>query len=182
MLEMYRRVFDTLNRSVDREIKGSIFQSEVYKNNKWSVLERWIVLWSSHFKKYTCLMFFLSILIFVNLILWQPWIKANVLEYTKQWKEMIGWQDTFLAGQLTIVGVVYPLVVGLVSVYLQNRSAKSVILPIYHNYSGFMFAGMSGLSLAAFILAGYFMRASLSDKYYVAICMVSAVWLFLMFV
>jgi len=109
--------------------------------------------------------------------MWQPWVKPYVLQYIPKWKELLEWQGVFLSGQLTIVGVVYPLVIGLISILFQNKSAKKVIFPIYQKYSGFMFAGLSGLTLSGFIVAGYFLRSAVSDAIYAYICLTSAMWL-----
>ncbi len=40
-----------------------------------------------------------------------------------------------------------------------------------------MFAGLSGLTLSGFIIAGYFLRITVSDPIYAAICLTSALWL-----
>ena len=44
-------------------------------------------------------------------------------------------------------------------------------------YSGFMFAGLSGLFLSIFIIAGYFLSASMNESTYLAICIATALWL-----
>jgi len=171
------KLFKTLSHKVDKEIKESLYQNEVFLKSQWNFLERSIILWSSHYKKYITLTIALSFLIVANLIMWQPWVKPFVLEYLPHWRELLEWQAGFLAGQLTIVGVVYPLVVGLISVLFQNKSAKKTIFPIYQKYSGFMFAGLSGLALSGFIILGYFLRVNLDDSIYIAFCLTSALWL-----
>ncbi|MFT7689070.1 MAG: hypothetical protein ACI9FB_004436 [Candidatus Azotimanducaceae bacterium] len=172
------RIFETLSYRVDKEIKESLYINDVFLSTRWSFFERNIVHWSTNYKKYILLSLVLAALVASNLVLWQPWVKPYISQYLPNWRNLLEWQGVFLSGQLTIVGVVYPLVIGLISVLFQNKSAKKVIFPIYQKYSGFMFAGLSGLTLSGFIVAGYFLRSALNDSIYVAICLTSAFWLF----
>ncbi|TKB11292.1 hypothetical protein [Desulforhopalus sp. IMCC35007] len=171
------KLFKTLSHRVDKEIQESLYQNEVFLKSRWSFFERSIVLWSSHYKKYIALTVTLSFLVVANLFLWQPWVRPLVIEYLPHWRKLLDWQGGFLAGQLTIVAVVYPLVIGLISLLFQNKSAKKTIFPIYQKYSGFMFAGLSGLTLSTFIILGYFLRAHLNDSGYIAFCITTAIWL-----
>lgn len=171
------RLFKSLLFRVDKDIKKTIYKNETFLKSEWSFLEKSIVLWSTCYQKYIALLTFLLILILINLIAWKSYITPFGQEYFPHWRNLIEWQGIFLAGQLTIVGVVYPLVISLISVLFQNKSAKKVIFPIYQKYSGFMFAGLSGLSLSIFIIAGYFLRVILDDSTYLAICISSGLWL-----
>ena len=177
MKRLTGRFLKTLSHSVDKDIRESLYQNDVFLGSQWGFLEKSIVLWSSRYKKYILLALFLSVLVVTNLILWQSSMRPYVLQYFPNWKRLLDWQGIFLGGQLTIIGVVYPLVVGLISVLFQNKSAKKIIFQIYQKYSGFMFAGLSGLALSCFILVGYFLRASIEDSTYAAICVTSGIWL-----
>ncbi|MEJ1359240.1 MAG: hypothetical protein RPU51_13875 [Candidatus Sedimenticola sp. (ex Thyasira tokunagai)] len=176
-MSLLGHVFETLCYRANKEIKESLYENEVFLNSRWGFLEKSIVSWSTHYKKYIVLSLILSVLVVCNLVVWQPWVKPYVLQYIPNWKNLLEWQGAFISGQLTIIGVVYPLVVGLISILFQNKSAKRVIFPIYQKYSGFMFAGLSGLTLSGFIVAGYFLRATMGDAIYACICLTSAMWL-----
>lgn len=91
--------------------------------------------------------------------------------------KLIEWQGTFLSAQLTIVCVVYPLVISFISIFSNQKTSNSVIFPIYKKYSGFMFAGLSGLALSVFILISFFIRSFLEDSIYLVFCITSAIWL-----
>jgi hypothetical protein len=171
------RLFKTISYRVDKEIKESLYKNQVFLDSQWSFLENSIVQWSTHYTKYIVLALGLAALMVANLTLWQPILKPYVISAIPNWRSLLEWQGLFLAGQLTVIGVVYPLVVGLIGILFQNKSAKKVIFPIYQKYSGFMFAGLSGLALSIFIIAGALARASLNDSAYVTICMTSAIWL-----
>ncbi|MCG7537402.1 hypothetical protein [Pseudoalteromonas sp. OOF1S-7] len=170
------RFFRTLSSQVNKEIKESIYKNKAFLNSQWSFLEKGVFRWSTYYKMYIFQALVLAALVTCNLIFWQPWVKPYVIQHAPFWRELLEWQGVFLGGQLTIIGVVYPLVVGLISVLFQNKSAKKVIFPLYQKYSGFMFAGLSGLTLSVFIVFGYFLRSTISEHAYVAICLTSALW------
>ncbi len=170
--------FKTLANRIDKEIKESLHDNDTFISYRWDFLEKSIVHWSVFYKKYILLSLILAFLLASNIVMWKPIVKNYVLQFLLKWETLLEWQGAFLGGQLTIIGVVYPLVVGLTGVLLQNKSAKKIIFPIYQRYSGFMFAGLSGLALSIFIILGYFFRPFLNDSIYVAICLVSAFWLF----
>lgn len=88
----------------------------------------------------------------------------------------MAWQDIFLVCQLTIIAILYPLVVGFISVLFQDKTAKTIIFPVYKKYSGFMFAGLSGLTLSLFIVVSNFLSTFLTEISYLAFCISSAIW------
>jgi len=90
---------------------------------------------------------------------------------------VLEWQTTIMSGQLTIIGIVYPLVIGLVSVVFQTKSDRKVAQSAYQRYSGFMLAGLSGLFLSAFILLSVPLRMAFGDYLYGIACLISAAWL-----
>lgn len=72
--------------------------------------------------------------------------------------------SNLLGAQLTIIGIVFPLAVGLTSVLFQKKPSRIHIQSSYQLHSGYMFAGLSGLSLTAFIVIGG-LFSSAGDKY-----------------
>lgn len=172
-------IFETLSKRTNKELKESLFVNEVFLCNRWGILENTIIQLSTHYIKYIILLSIFAILMFFNLVFWQSMVKGYVLHFIPYWRNLLEWQGIFLSGQLTIIGVVYPLVIGLISILFQNKSSKKVIFPIYQKYSGFMFAGISGITLSGFLIVGYFLRASLDDTLYICFCLTSSMWLFL---
>lgn len=171
------KLLNSLQYKVDKNIEESLYQNKTFLSSKWSLLEYNILRWSQRPSTYIILTVALAALTILNFLIWEPELTPLITEYAPKWQRLIDWQGTFLAGQLTIVGVVYPLVIGLIGVLFQNKSAKKTLFPIYQMYSGFMFAGLSGLFLSIFIIVGYFLSASLDDATYLIICITSAIWL-----
>ena len=171
------KLFNSLQYRVDKNIKETLYQNKTFLSSKWNFLQHNVLRWSQRHSHYIFLTVVLAILSTINLVVWKEELAPIAFSYFPYWKKLIEWQGGFLAGQLTIVGVVYPLVIGLIGVLFQNKSAKKTIFPIYQMYSGFMFAGLSGLFLSIFIIVGFFLSASLAESTYLAICLITALWL-----
>ncbi|MEL4247018.1 hypothetical protein [Shewanella xiamenensis] len=177
MFVKIEKVLKSLQYHVNDNIDETLYQNKAFLSSKWNFLEHNILRWSQRHSYYIFLTCALAILLVTNLLLWKEELTPFAIEYFPHWKKLIDWQGGFLAGQLTIVGVVYPLVIGLIGVIFQNNSGKKTQFPIYQMYSGFMFAGLSGLFLSIFIVAGYFLSASMEQSTYLAICITTALWL-----
>lgn len=171
------KIFNSLQYHVNKNVDETLYKNKVFLSSKWNLFEYNILRWSQRHNYYILLTSIFSILLVTNLILWKEFTTPFAIKYLPRWDKLTEWQDGFLAGQLTIVGVVYPLVIGLIGVLFQNKSAKKALFPIYQMYSGFMFAGLSGLFLSMFIIVGYFLRAGIDDSTYLAICITTALWL-----
>ena len=170
------KCFTTLSQHVQQQISESLHLNGDYRHARWSLAERNIVRWSDSFERYIPLTILLAGLTICDIMLWSDQLFSLKIFQQTSWRRLLEWQEGFLAGQLTIVGVIYPLVVGLVGVLFQNKSARKILFPVYQTYSGFMFAGLSGLTLAAVIIIGYFIRPVVSDHLYAAYCLTVAMW------
>lgn len=168
----------TLRKRVERELKETLYKNKTYQKTKWSLLEKNIIHWSTNYKKYTLLLSLCFILIsgFIYLLI-KLEITQSYSSFFPSWKKLTEWQDTLLGAQLTIVCVVYPLVISFISIFSNQKTSNSVIFPIYKKYSGFMFAGLSGLALGIFILISFFLRSFLDDPTYLVFCITSLIWL-----
>tara|TARA_R110002033_G_scaffold38017_1_gene77245 strand:+ start:3995 stop:7270 length:3276 start_codon:yes stop_codon:yes gene_type:complete len=171
------KFLNSLQYHIDKNIDETLYQNKTFLSSKWNLIEHNILRWSQRHSYYIFLTVVLASLFVACLLLWKVGLTPFAIEYFPHWKKLIDWQGGFLAGQLTIVGVLYPLVIGLIGVLFQNKSAKKTLFPIYQMYSGFMFAGLSGLFLSIFIIAGYFLSASMDQSTYLAICITTALWL-----
>ncbi|TYW43029.1 hypothetical protein [Vibrio cholerae] len=170
---------NTLSKRINKDIRDTFHKNDNFLRNRWGFIEWNIVRWSTEYLKYsfrTLLAFSLvGILISLSISLLISPIQLDSIE----WGKYSNWQTTFLSGQLTVLAVVYPLVVSLVSVLFQNKADKNAILPIYQIYSGFMFAGLSGLFLSAYLVIGYIIEPYISTVSYAAFSISSAMWILL---
>jgi hypothetical protein len=170
------KLLSSLQYHVDKNIKDTLYRNETFLSSKWNPIERNILCWSQRYIYYIGLTIVLAILTVINLILWKEELTPLVIKFIPHWKTLADWQDVLLTGQLTILGVVYPFVIGLIGILLKNASAKTILLQVYKEYSGFMYAGLSGLTLSIVIVAGLAISATVDPSTYIAICITTAVW------
>lgn len=174
---IFEKLLNSLKYKVDKDINDTLYKNKTFLSSKWSAIEYNILKWSQRYTYYIFLTVILAVLFVINLLLWQQELSLLFAPYFPYWNMLIDWQGAFLSAQLTIVGVVYPLVIGLIGLLFQNKTAKKTLFPLYQMYSGFMYAGLSGLFLAIFVVIGYFISGSMEESTYLAICITTALWL-----
>lgn len=170
-------LLNTLNYQIEKNLRESIYQNEAFRENRWNVIERQVLKWSASPIKYVLLLGFACLLNMTWVFIWLQEIRQVVPHWTQPWGDLIKWQGTFLGGQLTIIGLIFPLVVGFVGVLLGSKSASRALWRIYESYSGFMFTGLSGLMLSAFIILGQFAHPWLGHSTEVVFSIGVSLWL-----
>lgn len=163
--------FRPLSYHVNNELKKTLFKNEAYLDNRSSFIESSVVSWSNSYKKYLFLLVALCFAISMNIYLWMKFFPSYV-----QAKPDSNWLGTLLTGQITIVGLIYPLVISLVSILFQDKAGKKVIFSLYQKFSGFMFAGLSGLSLAIILALSLIFNESLIPKFGLLLSMTLISW------
>lgn len=153
-----------LSAKVRAELKRNLKGNLVYKKHRWSLLERVQVYCSTHYLKAMLLLWVTAVSAVIVAEHFRPEFHSFAVSYLKGVTELPAWMSNLLGGQLTIIGIVFPLVVGLISVLFQKKSSRIHIQSAYQLHSGYMFAGLSGLSLAAFIVIGGLFSSD-GDKY-----------------
>lgn len=168
---------NTLNSKVRKDLKDTLFKNKTYLKTKWCFPEGSIIQWSTYYRVYLLIITLLFLTVTLFFKLWFNFKYENDFSHLfVNWGKLLEWQGTILGGQLTIIAIVYPLVVGFLSIFFNSKYSNSVIFPIYKKYSGFMFAGLSGIGLSLFILLGFFLQSILSTIDYLAYCLASIIW------
>ncbi|HFR7275403.1 TPA: hypothetical protein ACHXUS_003426, partial [Shigella flexneri] len=158
-------------------VRNKMVKNPFYSNLKWNFIEKNIIrLTSSPVKSVLCISAFSFVLLYVG-YLNELFIKNNLLHYFPFRHSLTEWQTTILSGQLTIIGIVYPLVIGLVSVLFQKKADRKIAQTAYQRYSGFMLAGLSGLFLSGFILLSVLIKTVFGSYLYGIACLISILWL-----
>ena len=160
-----------LSYHVNKELKETLFKNEAYLDNRSSFLEASIISWSNSYKKYLFLLVALCFAISMNVYLWLKYFPA----FTQATLDP-NWLGILLTGQITIIGLIYPLVISLVSILFQDKAGKKVIFSLYQKFSGFMFAGLSGLSLAIVLASSLIFNQSLIPEFRLLLSMTLIFW------
>lgn len=161
---MFGKLLNSVTWQVRADLRRKLKANRDHKNLSWNLAERLQVYCSTHYIR-------------AMLILWgvaagavavahyaRPVFDPFARQHFKGITALPGWMSSLLGSQVTLIGIVFPLVVGLISVLFQKKSSRIHIQSAYQLNSGYMFAGLSALSLAGFILmAG--IASSLGDNY-----------------
>lgn len=176
---MLNKILDSISYRTHKFIRDNIHVNQSYMAMKWNGFEKILVSGSKHYVKAMIFLMSLFSAIFIGMSSGEIYIKPLAAQWLPDWKTLLENQMNLLGGQLTIVGIVYPMVVGLVSVIFQRKSARKIVQAAYQTYSGFMLAGLSGLCLSGFILCGLMLRTFVGNYNYAIICGISIIWMIL---
>jgi hypothetical protein len=165
--------FKTLKRTVERELKKSIYKNEYFLEYKWNLPEKFITICSK--RPILSPTIFLIIFAIVFFIL-QQFITCQY-GYLSKLEDIKSFKDLILNGQLTVLALIFPLVVGFVGFIIKNDIANKALWKIYSTYSGFMFIGLSGLYLIIAMITIYnFFAPCLDDNSKTALILTFSIW------
>ncbi|HBC0967156.1 TPA: hypothetical protein IGZ69_003486 [Escherichia coli] len=176
---MLKKILDSISYQTDKFIRENIHVNQSYMALKWNGFEKILVSGSRHYVKAMLILISFFAAIFIVMVSGKSYIKPFIAEWFPEWYTLFDAQINLLGGQLTIIGIVYPMVVGLVSVIFQRKSARKIVHAAYQTYSGFMLAGLSGLCLSGFMLCGLLLRTFVGNYNYAIICGISIIWMML---
>ncbi|HAT3516172.1 TPA: hypothetical protein I8522_002735 [Serratia marcescens] len=176
---MLKKILDSISYQTDKFIRENIHVNQSYMALKWNGFEKILVSGSRHYVKAMLILISFFATIFIVMVSGKSYIKPFIAEWFPEWYTLFDAQINLLGGQLTIIGIVYPMVVGLVSVIFQRKSARKIVHAAYQTYSGFMLAGLSGLCLSGFMLCGLLLRTFVGNYNYAIICGISIIWMML---
>ena len=170
-------LLNRLTTKVRAQLKRTLKGNKTYKKHRWNLVERAQVYCSTHYLKAMFLLWAMAGSAVLIAIGFRAEFSSFAANYLKNVTKLPEWMSNLLGAQLTIIGIVFPLVVGLISVLFQKKYSRIHIQTAYQLHSGYMFAGLSGLSLAAFILiSGLFLAAG--DKYLdTAFAVTALIWM-----
>ena len=176
---MLKKILDSISYQTDKFIRENIHVNQSYMALKWNGFEKILVSGSKHYVKAMLILISFFASISIVMASGKSYIKPFIAEWFPDWYTLFDAQINLLGGQLTIIGIVYPMVVGLVSVIFQRKSARKIVHAAYQTYSGFMLAGLSGLCLSGFMLCGLLLRTFVGNYNYAIICGISIIWMML---
>ncbi|EEJ5769160.1 hypothetical protein GR174_001736 [Salmonella enterica subsp. enterica] len=176
---MLNKILESISYLSNIFIRDNIHVNQSYRTLKWSDFEKILVSGAEHYVKAMIILISFFAAIFIAMFSGESYIKPLAAQWFPEWKTLLDTQMNLLGGQLTIIGIVYPMVVGLVSVIFQRKSARKIVQAAYQTYSGFMLAGLSGLCLSGFILCGLMLRTFVGNYNYAIICGISIIWMIL---
>lgn len=169
-------LLNSLNYQVEKNLRESLYANTTFKENSWSWWEHQVLQWSARPVRYLLLVLSAFLLATFAGVVWLGESSALDPDRSEEWGHLSQWVGLILGAQATVIGLVFPLVVGFVGVLLQDKSANRTLLEIYRRYSGFMFTGLSGLALAGAIIATPFVNPWLSSADEMVVAAAFCLW------
>ncbi|KLP31078.1 hypothetical protein [Enterobacter roggenkampii] len=175
---MFGRLLNSVTWQVRNELKRKLKSNADHRDLSWNCFEKVQIYCSTHYLKSMLGLWGAAITAVLLATHFQSALLPFGRHYLKDiYKLADNWMSSLLGTQVTAIGIVFPLVVGLISVLFQKKSSRIHIQSAYQLHSGYMFSGLSGLSLAAFILIGGLV-SSHGDKYLSSVFAVTAfIWM-----
>lgn len=169
-------IMRSLTWYVEKDLSSTIHKNIYFKQYKWGTFERNVLHWS-RFPIDSAFRVFLSAILFVNAIfLLDVNTKLDLRNIIGVGESLIAWQAPILSAQLTILGVLLPLVIGLVGFLLQSKTASRVTWYSYQRYSAVLFIAMSGILLSAAIIISIYLETYLDEKWLSVNYLILSLW------
>ncbi|MEI6895290.1 MAG: hypothetical protein V5789_11855 [Colwellia sp.] len=169
-------ILDSLNYRVEKELQDTLYKNETFLRFRWSWLER-LIIWGSKN------VFLASFILLANALIVSFLISSNydyirhILPSTSSgMKPLIEIQSTLFGAQITILGLIFPLVIAFIGVLLQGKSSNKSMWVVYRHNSGFMLVGFSALTLASFFVLLKLFQSWLTYHFIVASAISITIW------
>ena len=161
---------NSLKYSVEKDIRDTFYKNDVFLRNRWSLPER-IVIWGGKHVFISNLGFFLfasacSFVIAKNHTLIQEYLPTSLVEF----------QSSIFVAQVTLLGLIFPLVIAFIGILLQGKSSNDSMWVIYRHNSGFMLVGFSALTLTFSFVVLKIIEPWLPDQFLVAASISTTFW------
>lgn len=140
-------LINSLTYQVNKAFEDSLLNNEAYKKNRPSSIERLLTYCSQRHILTTLAMLSVSAILFFITSHYMTAFLALFPSSLDKLNRFIEFQPAILGTQVTLLGVIYPLVIAFIGILIQGRSANEALWTIYRHYSGFMLIGFSALAL-----------------------------------
>lgn len=167
---------NSLKYRVEKDIHETIFKNDVFLRNRWTLPER-LVIWSSKHVLIANLVLFLITFVCFVLIGENYTLIQNLLPQTTDgMNPLTEFQSTLFGVQVTLLGLIFPLVIAFIGILLQGKSSNESMWIIYRHNSGFMLVGFSALTLSLYFVLLQIYGPWLSHQFQVAASISTTAW------
>lgn len=167
---------NSLKYRVQKDIHETIFKNDVFLRNRWTLPER-LVIWSSQHVFIANLILFLATFLCFLLIGKNYTLIQNLLPKTTEgMSPLMQFQSTLFGVQVTLLGLIFPLVIAFIGILLQGKSSNESMWVIYRHNSGFMLVGFSALTLSLYFVLLQICGPWLSHQFQIAASISTTIW------
>lgn len=146
-------LLNSLKFRVEKDIRDTLFKNDVFLRNRWSLAERLVVLGSMHLFIANLVLFSMASACFFYIAEYYTLIQTFLPQTLSGFGPLVEFQSTIFGAQVTLLGLIFPLVIAFIGILLQGKSSNESLWVIYRHNSGFMLVGFSALTLSfSFVL------------------------------
>ena len=146
-------LLSTLNYHVEKDIRETLYQNDIFKNNRWSQIERLVIWGAKHIVLANLILIIIALLLSSFISTKYDFLKQLLPLSLNGLTSIIEFQSIIFGAQVTLLGLIFPLVIAFIGILLQGKSSNESMWTVYRNNSGFMLVGFSALTISmAFIL------------------------------
>jgi len=138
---MFGKALNTLRYQVYRELQSWRSTNKTLHENSWPWYHRLLISSATHPVRAPLLLFFIASLLSIAAVVFSP---CNPSQSDKTIEEAFA---TLWTIQVTIAAMIYPIVIGFVSLLLQRRHSAKASLHVYLHDSSALLTGISALLL-----------------------------------
>ncbi|OOY33839.1 hypothetical protein [Solemya velum gill symbiont] len=169
-------LLNSLKYKVEKDIRDTLFKNDVFLRNRWSLPERLVVLGSKHVFIANVVLFSIASVCFFLIAEYYALIQSLLPKTLSGLGSLVEFQSTVFGAQVTLLGLIFPLVIAFIGILLQGKSSNESMWVIYRHNSGFMLVGFSALTLSlSFVLLKIY-EPWLTHQFLVAASISTTAW------
>lgn len=169
-------ILDSLRYRVEKDIRETIYLNKAFQRNRWGLFQSLVIYCSKHFLLSSIFIFFLISLISFLLFKNYSDITSYLAIPIKEFESYLASDTLIFGSQVTMLGLVFPLVIAFIGILLQNKSSNEPLWLIYQQTSGFLLVGYSALSLIMFSTFFEIIKPIISDDLRVTTALSIHLW------
>lgn len=177
---MLGRILNSLQYQTKKVKKEWIKTNETLKEYRYTILERTFIHLARHPLVYSSFLVPLLFLVSYSLLTrWQNLPFFSIDEESPIFRNSLNYFSIIWGIQATLVGLLYPIVIGFVGLLFQNQRSARVALRNYFLDSAALFTGLSSLLLVGFMGLQYLILPKLSTIEVRIFSVLNSIWFLL---
>ena len=169
----------SLNKIIENELREWQKSNSTLKDFRYSWPKKIIISLSDKSLSNTIKLFFLSLLVNADILLWKNKLTSFALTLklnTFSPEAVLNYFSTLWTIQTTLAALVYPIVIGFISVLLQSRHSAKARLRIYLTDSAAVLTGLSSLFLVVSMAIQYMLIVKVHGGVLIGWILVDSIW------
>ncbi|MFP7606987.1 hypothetical protein [Serratia quinivorans] len=165
------------NQQMENQIKD--MRNNIKINNiSWTLLERLIIFTYNRAKTWCVSLYIIALFLSYTTSYMVISKREFILNHINKESALVflDYPSVIIACQVTLLAIVYPLIIGMVSVFIQKNEYSRRVFFVYQKHSGFIFLSLNGLTLSLFILTSHLLKPITPIESHYVSSIISVLW------